>query len=110
MNFILDQEERVRQLEGYMRAIAEEFMEFSLEVVRRLKERIRENEDLLRKIKKITKYSDTKVVENSAKCDLLENLEKKTFPTSTDLLCAMIKRARSTRGQASSSREETMEE
>ncbi|GJT27493.1 hypothetical protein Tco_0907768 [Tanacetum coccineum] len=113
MNFILDQEARVRQLEDYMRAIAEEFMEFSSEVARRLKERIKENENKPRKIEKITKYSDTKVLENSAKRDLLENLEKKTFPTSTNILCirhAMSKRARSTRGQTSSSREETMEE
>nr|GEY47225.1 retrotransposon Orf1 [Tanacetum cinerariifolium] len=63
-----------------------------------------------RKIEKITKYLETKVLENSAKHYFLENLEKKTFPTPTNLLCAMSKRAKSTRGQASSSREETMEE
>nr|GEW47043.1 hypothetical protein [Tanacetum cinerariifolium] len=87
MNFILDKEERVRQLEYYMRAIAEEFMEFSSEVARRLKERIKENKNKPRKIEKITKYPDTKVLENSAKRDLLENLKKKTFPTSINLLC-----------------------
>ncbi|GKA30718.1 hypothetical protein Tco_0717023 [Tanacetum coccineum] len=87
MNFILDQEERVRQLEDYMQAITEEFMEFYSEVARRLKERIKENENKPRKIKKIIKYPDTKVLENSAKRDLLENLEKKIFPTSTNLLC-----------------------
>ncbi|GJU04714.1 hypothetical protein Tco_1121144 [Tanacetum coccineum] len=106
-------QERVGQLEDYMRAIAKEFMEFSSEVVRRLKERIKENENKPRKIEKITKYPDTKVLENSVKRDLLENLEMETFPTSTNLLCirhAMSKRARSTRGQASLSREETMEE
>ncbi|GJU76937.1 hypothetical protein Tco_1274007 [Tanacetum coccineum] len=54
MNFVLDQEERIRQLEDYMQAITDEFMEFSLE--------------------------------------------------------AMSKRAISTRGHASSSRDETMEE
>ncbi|GJX29728.1 hypothetical protein Tco_0237807 [Tanacetum coccineum] len=85
MNFILDQEERVRQLEDYMRAIAEEFMEFSSEVARRLKERIKENKNKPRKIEKIIKYPDTKVLENGVKRDLLENLEKKTFPT--NLLC-----------------------
>ncbi|GJS26188.1 hypothetical protein Tco_0486808 [Tanacetum coccineum] len=85
MNFILDQEERVGQLEDYMRAIVEEFMEFSLEVARRLKERIKENENKPGKIQKITKYPDTKVLEN--KRDLLENLEMKTFPTSTNPLC-----------------------
>ncbi|GJV43346.1 hypothetical protein Tco_1427882 [Tanacetum coccineum] len=108
MNFILGQEERVGQLEDYMRAIAEEFMEFSSEVARRLRERIKENENKPRKIKKITKYLDTKVLEN--KRDLLENLKMKTFPNSTNPLCAMSKRARSTKGQASLSREETMEE
>ncbi|GJV78038.1 zinc finger, CCHC-type containing protein [Tanacetum coccineum] len=69
MNFIFDQEERVRKLEDYMRAIIEEFMEFSLEVVTRLKERIKENENKPRKIKKITKYPDIKVLKNSAKHD-----------------------------------------
>ncbi|GJY47274.1 hypothetical protein Tco_0436337 [Tanacetum coccineum] len=87
MNFILDQEARFRQLEDYMRAIAEEFMEFSLEVARRLKERIKENENKPRKIEKNIKYPDIKVLENSVKRDLLENLKKKTFPTFTNLLC-----------------------
>ncbi|GJQ96415.1 hypothetical protein Tco_0007554, partial [Tanacetum coccineum] len=86
MNFIFDQEERVRQLEDYMRVIAEEFMEFSSEVTRRLKKRIKGNKNKPRKIEKITKYLDTKVLENSAKYDFLENLEKKTFPTPANLL------------------------
>ncbi|GJT76404.1 hypothetical protein Tco_1043129 [Tanacetum coccineum] len=85
-------------------------MEFSSEVARRLKEQIQENENKPRKIKKIIKYPDTKVLENSAKHDFLENLKKKTFPTPVNLQCAMSKRSRSTRGQASSSREETIEE
>nr|GEV95807.1 hypothetical protein [Tanacetum cinerariifolium] len=78
-NFIFDQEERIRQLEDYMQVITEEFMEFSSEVARRLKERIMENENKPRKIEKITKYPDTKVLENSAKHNFLENLEKKTI-------------------------------
>ncbi|GJY54827.1 hypothetical protein Tco_0446491 [Tanacetum coccineum] len=109
-NFIFDQEKRIRKLEDYMQVIAEEFMEFSSEVTKRLKERIKENENKPRKIKKIIKYPDTKVLENSAKHNFLENLEKKTFPTPANLLCEMSKRARNTRGQASSSRKETMEE
>ncbi|GJZ39803.1 hypothetical protein Tco_0586366 [Tanacetum coccineum] len=32
MNFVLDQEERIRQLEDYMQAITDEFMEFSSKV------------------------------------------------------------------------------
>ncbi|GKA49853.1 hypothetical protein Tco_0742926 [Tanacetum coccineum] len=66
---------------------SQEFMEFSSEVARRLKERKKENENKPRKIDKITKYPDTKVLENSAKYEFLENLEKKIFPTSTNLLC-----------------------
>ncbi|GJZ64032.1 zinc finger, CCHC-type containing protein [Tanacetum coccineum] len=87
MNFIYDQEERIRQLENYMQNFIDEFMEFSSEVALRLKERIKENESKPRKIKKITKYPDTKVLENSAKHNFFENLEKKTFPTPASLLC-----------------------
>ncbi|GJV32180.1 hypothetical protein Tco_1392580 [Tanacetum coccineum] len=42
MNFILDQEVKVRQLEEYMCVIGSDFMQFSLEVVEKLKEEIRE--------------------------------------------------------------------
>ncbi|GKA44540.1 hypothetical protein Tco_0737264 [Tanacetum coccineum] len=87
MNFIFDQEERIRQLENYMQVIAEEFMEFSSEVTRRLKERIKENKNKPRKIKKITRYPDTRVLENSAKHNFLENLDKKTFPMPANPLC-----------------------
>ncbi|GJS70266.1 hypothetical protein Tco_0703107 [Tanacetum coccineum] len=86
-NFILDQEERITQLKDYMQVIVDEFMEFSSEVARRLKEKIKENKNKPRKIEKITRYLDTEVLENSAKCDLFKNLEKKTFPTPTNLLC-----------------------
>ncbi|GKA07596.1 hypothetical protein Tco_0686820 [Tanacetum coccineum] len=99
MNFIFDQEERIRQLEDYMQVIIDEFLEFSSEIARRLKERIKENKNEPRKIEKITKYPDTKVLENSAKHDFLKSLKKKTFPTPANLLCAMSKRARSTRGK-----------
>ncbi|GKF82032.1 hypothetical protein Tco_0243688 [Tanacetum coccineum] len=47
-NFIFDQEERIKQLKDYMQVIAEEFMEFSSEFTRRLKE----NENKPRKIEK----------------------------------------------------------
>ncbi|GJT89328.1 hypothetical protein Tco_1071045 [Tanacetum coccineum] len=55
-------------------------------------------------------YSNTMVLENSAKHNFLENLKKKMFPTPANLPYEMSKRARNTRGQASSSREKTMEE
>ncbi|GKF65875.1 hypothetical protein Tco_0192392, partial [Tanacetum coccineum] len=87
MNFIYDQEDRIRQLENYMQDITDEFMEFSLEVALRLKKRIKENESKPRKIENITKYPDTKALENSAKHNFFENVEKKTFPTSASLLC-----------------------
>ncbi|GJX89847.1 hypothetical protein Tco_0343173, partial [Tanacetum coccineum] len=86
MNFIFDQKERIRQLESYMQVITDEFLEFSSEVTRRLKERIKENDNKPRKIEKITKYPDIKVLENTAKHNVLENLEKKTFPTYANLL------------------------
>ncbi|GKD97785.1 hypothetical protein Tco_1381682 [Tanacetum coccineum] len=63
MNFILDQEERVKQLEEYMKVIVSDFMQLSLEVIRRLKENIREEESRKRKFEKITKYPDVEVPE-----------------------------------------------
>ncbi|GJW26182.1 retrotransposon ORF1 [Tanacetum coccineum] len=59
-NFILNQEERIVQFKNYMQVIVEEFMKFSSKVARRLKQRIKENENKPRKIEKITKYPDTK--------------------------------------------------
>ncbi|GKE28228.1 hypothetical protein Tco_1443612 [Tanacetum coccineum] len=41
MNFILDQEEKVKQLKEYMCVIGSEFMQLSLEVIERLKDEIR---------------------------------------------------------------------
>ncbi|GKB17256.1 hypothetical protein Tco_0851179 [Tanacetum coccineum] len=87
MNLIYDQEERINQLENYMQDIINEFMEFSLEVTLRLKERIKENESKPRKIEKITEYPDTKVLKNNARLNFLENLEKKTFTTPASHLC-----------------------
>ncbi|GKA41942.1 putative nucleotidyltransferase, ribonuclease H [Tanacetum coccineum] len=72
------------------------------------KERIKESESKPRKNKKIIKYPDTKVLENSTKHNFSENLEKKTFPTPASH--EMSKRARSTRGHASLYHNETMEE
>ncbi|GJY61797.1 hypothetical protein Tco_0462454 [Tanacetum coccineum] len=66
-NFILGQEERIKRLKDYMQGVVEEFMQFSLEVGRRLRERIKENNDKPRKIEKITRYPDTKIPENRTK-------------------------------------------
>ncbi|GJV47086.1 hypothetical protein Tco_1437298 [Tanacetum coccineum] len=76
MNFVLDQEERIRQLEDYMQAITDEFMEFSSEVTQRLKERIKENENKPRKIRKITRYLDTEDLEPLNDLKLSKTLTK----------------------------------
>ncbi|GJS34226.1 hypothetical protein Tco_0532608 [Tanacetum coccineum] len=54
MNFILNQEEKFRQLEEYMCVIRSDFMQLSLEVVGKLKEEIRIEQNRTKKIKKIT--------------------------------------------------------
>ncbi|GJR54298.1 hypothetical protein Tco_1404819 [Tanacetum coccineum] len=55
MNFILDQEERVKQLEEYMGVIGSDFMQLSLKVVEKLKDEIRAEENKVKKIEKITR-------------------------------------------------------
>ncbi|GJR15377.1 hypothetical protein Tco_0798029 [Tanacetum coccineum] len=63
MNFILDQKEKVKQLEEYMGVIGRDFMQLSLEVVEKLKEEIRMEKSRVKKIKKITRYPDTEDLE-----------------------------------------------
>ncbi|GJX03559.1 retrotransposon protein, putative, ty1-copia subclass [Tanacetum coccineum] len=60
MNFILNQEEKVRQLKEYMCVIGSDFMQLSLEVVGKLRGEIRIDQNRTKKIKKITRYPDTK--------------------------------------------------
>ncbi|GJR81614.1 hypothetical protein Tco_0152399 [Tanacetum coccineum] len=76
MNFIYNQEERIRQLKNYMQNITDEFIEFSLEVALRLKERIKENERKPRKIDKITRYPDTEDLEPLNELTYSEEVEK----------------------------------
>ncbi|GJR60635.1 hypothetical protein Tco_1502797 [Tanacetum coccineum] len=57
-NFILDQEEKVRQLEEYMCVIGIDFMQLSSEVVEKLKEEIRVKQNKLTKIKKFTSVNE----------------------------------------------------
>ncbi|GKC31788.1 hypothetical protein Tco_1039082 [Tanacetum coccineum] len=57
MSFILDQEEKLRQLEEYMSTIGRDFMQLSLEVVKKLKEEIRIKENNSKRIQKITRKS-----------------------------------------------------
>ncbi|GJS11346.1 hypothetical protein Tco_0368142 [Tanacetum coccineum] len=83
MNFILDQEERVKWLKEYMNVIIGNFMQLSSEVTRGLKEKIREEGSRIRKIEKIKKYPDIET---------------------------MSKRQRSIRGKSSSTQEVFIEE
>ncbi|GJV47483.1 hypothetical protein Tco_1437695 [Tanacetum coccineum] len=53
INFILNQEEKVRQLEEYISVIGNDFMQLSLEVVRKLRKEIRIEQNRSKKIKKI---------------------------------------------------------
>ncbi|GKE36431.1 hypothetical protein Tco_1459836 [Tanacetum coccineum] len=80
MNFILDQEERVKQLEDYMKVIIGDFMQLSSEVTGRLKDKIREEGGRLRKIEKITKYLDKEVLEPLAEQKFPETPAKKNVP------------------------------
>ncbi|GKB24744.1 hypothetical protein Tco_0864145 [Tanacetum coccineum] len=57
INFILDQEERVKQLKEYIGVIGSDFMQLSLKVVEKLKDEIRAKENKVKKIKKITSTS-----------------------------------------------------
>nr|GEV50843.1 hypothetical protein [Tanacetum cinerariifolium] len=54
MNFILSQEEKVRKLEEYMCVIGSDFIQLSLVVIRKLREEIRIEQNITKKIKKIT--------------------------------------------------------
>ncbi|GJV81070.1 hypothetical protein Tco_1516940 [Tanacetum coccineum] len=63
MNFILDQEEKVKKLEEYMDVIGSDFMQLSLEVVGKLKDEIRMEKNRVKKIEKITTYPYTEGLE-----------------------------------------------
>nr|GEW10669.1 zinc finger, CCHC-type [Tanacetum cinerariifolium] len=73
-DFILDQEEKVKQLEEYMGVIGSDFMQLSL---RKLKKEIRMEKNKVKKIKKITRYPDTEDLEPLNECKFLETLTKK---------------------------------
>ncbi|GJX93921.1 putative ribonuclease H-like domain-containing protein [Tanacetum coccineum] len=55
-------EERVKQLEEYIKVIVGDFMQLSSEVTRMLKEKMREEGSRMRKFEKITKYPDIEVM------------------------------------------------
>nr|GEW61716.1 hypothetical protein [Tanacetum cinerariifolium] len=74
MDFILDQEEKVKQLEEYMGVIGSDFMQLSL---RKLKKEIKMEKNKVKKIKKITRYLDTEDLEPLNECNFSETLTKK---------------------------------
>ncbi|GKB89009.1 hypothetical protein Tco_0961281 [Tanacetum coccineum] len=76
MNFILDQEERVKQLEEYMEVIMGDFMQLSSEVTRRLKGIIIEDGSRMRKIEKITRYLENEHPKPSSNLKFSETLTK----------------------------------
>ncbi|GJR71504.1 hypothetical protein Tco_0083869 [Tanacetum coccineum] len=79
MNFILDQEERVKQLEEYMRVIINDFIQLSSEVTRRLKDKIRKEGSRMIKIEKITIYLDEEIREPLTGHKFSEDPTEKTF-------------------------------
>ncbi|GKB02231.1 hypothetical protein Tco_0830320 [Tanacetum coccineum] len=82
INFIFDQEERVKQLEEYMCIIGSDFMQLSSEVVGKLKEEIRMEENITKKIEKITRYPETEDLEPLNSHKYLKALtEKASFHT-----------------------------
>nr|GEX32082.1 zinc finger, CCHC-type [Tanacetum cinerariifolium] len=77
MNFILDQEEKVKQLKEYMGVMGSDFMQLSLEVVGKLKEEIRMVKNRVKKTEKIMRYPHTKDLEPLNDCKFSETLTKK---------------------------------
>ncbi|GJY72449.1 hypothetical protein Tco_0476152 [Tanacetum coccineum] len=86
MNFILDQEERVKQLEEYMGVIGSDFMQLSLKVVEKLKDEIRAEENRVKKIKKITRYPENEDPKPSSNPKFLETLAKRTYFYAPDFI------------------------
>ncbi|GJX54738.1 hypothetical protein Tco_0283107 [Tanacetum coccineum] len=117
INFVLDQEEKVCQLEEYMCIIGSDFMQLPLEVVEKLKEEIRLKENNSKRIQKITRYLDTEdldplkgkffsesLVENASFCT-----PKSISPKSLYTMSKRTWQGKSTRGKSSSSKGSTME-
>ncbi|GJY06593.1 hypothetical protein Tco_0373647 [Tanacetum coccineum] len=86
MNFILYQEERVKQLKEYMVVFGSDFMQLSLKVVKKLKDEIRAEENRVKKIKKITRYSKKEDLKPSSNLNLSETLAKSTSSHASDFI------------------------
>nr|GEU40808.1 hypothetical protein [Tanacetum cinerariifolium] len=78
MNFILDQEKRVKQLKKYIGVIKSDFMQLSLKVVEKLKDEIRAKENRVKKIEKITRCPENKDLKPSKNLKFSKTLAKST--------------------------------
>ncbi|GKB14624.1 hypothetical protein Tco_0848547 [Tanacetum coccineum] len=113
MNFILDQEEKVCQLKEYISVIGSDFMQLSLEVVKKLKEEIRSKENNSKRIQKITRYPVTEDLKPSNNHKFSESLTKITSFHAPDFILPKslcVRHGKSTSGQSSSSQELTTEQ
>ncbi|GJX13936.1 hypothetical protein Tco_0205694, partial [Tanacetum coccineum] len=79
-------EERVKKLEEYMSVIGRDLMQLSLEVIAKLKEKIRVKENRIGIIEKITRYPDTKDLELLRDYKSSETLTKKASPNATKFM------------------------
>ncbi|GJY42361.1 hypothetical protein Tco_0429631 [Tanacetum coccineum] len=79
MNFILDQEEKVKQLEEYICVIGSDFLQLSSKVDEKLKEEIRVKKNKFTKIKKIMRYPDTEDLEPLYGHKFSESLTEKAY-------------------------------
>ncbi|GJS18570.1 hypothetical protein Tco_0413042 [Tanacetum coccineum] len=86
MNFILDQEERVKKLKEYMGIIGSDFMQLSLKIVEKLKDEIRAKENRVKKIEKITRYPTKEDLKPSSNLKFSETLVKITFSYALDFI------------------------
>ncbi|GJT50284.1 hypothetical protein Tco_0976441 [Tanacetum coccineum] len=73
MNFILNQEEKVKQLEEYMGVIGSDFMQLSSEVIGKLKEEIKMKENRVKKIKKIMRPSTIRKISGTLPSNTVKN-------------------------------------
>ncbi|GKA81484.1 hypothetical protein Tco_0788176 [Tanacetum coccineum] len=78
MNFILDQEELVKQLKEYIGVIRSDFMKLSLKVVEKLKDDIRAEETRVKNVEKITRYPKNEDLKPSSNLKFSEALSKST--------------------------------
>ncbi|GKA93051.1 zinc finger, CCHC-type containing protein [Tanacetum coccineum] len=93
LDFILDQDDKIRQLEEYMGRIRDEYMQLSLNVCEILKEEIRTREyehDRPKKIQKITRYPDTKSVESYKGDTYLVSSNQERSPSIRDRLSSKL--------------------